>query len=135
MSFEQILSDLKNKIKSKMQEMGLEVSFLGRIEPSIMPDIMNVIDVLCLVSKNEGLPLVLLEALACGVKCVCSRVGGMPEILGESDTVNLDKNFVSNFSQNVVAKLYDNSTSNKQNNFSWEKTYQLEKSIILKFGP
>lgn len=126
---------LKDKINSKMQEMGLEVSFLGRIEPSKMPDIMNVLDVLCVPSKNEGLGLVVLEALSCGVKCVCSRVGGMPEILGESDTVNLDKNFVSNFSQNVVAKLNDNSTSNKQNNFSWEKTYQLEKSIILKFGP
>lgn len=38
-------------------------------------------DVLCLPSYSEGLPLVLIEAMANGVAVVASRVGGIPEIV------------------------------------------------------
>ena len=44
---------------------------------------MNASDVLCLPSLNEGLPNVALEAMACGLPIVASRVGGVPEIVRE----------------------------------------------------
>jgi glycosyltransferase involved in cell wall biosynthesis len=44
---------------------------------------MNASDVLCLPSMNEGLPNVVLEAMACGIPVVASRVGGVPEIVQE----------------------------------------------------
>jgi glycosyltransferase involved in cell wall biosynthesis len=39
-------------------------------------------DVLCLPSRSDNLPLALMEASACGVACVATTVGGIPEILG-----------------------------------------------------
>lgn len=40
-------------------------------------------DVFALPSLSEGFPLTILEALSFGVPCVATKVGGVPEILGE----------------------------------------------------
>lgn len=47
-----------------------------------MPDVYNALDLLCLPSHSEGLPNVIAEAMACGVPCVATEVGGVPEIMG-----------------------------------------------------
>ena len=42
---------------------------------------MQAADLLCLPSKNEGVPNVILEAFASGLPVLASRVGGIPEVL------------------------------------------------------
>lgn len=44
-------------------------------------------DIFTLSSVSEGVPLVLLESMACSIPCICTDVGGIAEILGDAGFV------------------------------------------------
>jgi glycosyltransferase involved in cell wall biosynthesis len=64
---------------AQVQGRGVDVRFLGRRED--MPDVFAMADVLCLTSDVEASPYVLIEAMACGLPVVATRVGGVPEMV------------------------------------------------------
>ena len=53
--------------------------FLGRVHPIL--SIVKACDVFSLLSRSEGLSNALLEAMACGLPCVATAVGGNPEVV------------------------------------------------------
>lgn len=68
-------------LEEKIKQSGLS----GRVKmagfyPSVS-DVYQVLDVICIPSLMEGLPLVLLEAMYRGVPVVASRVGGIKEVV------------------------------------------------------
>ncbi|PYU94664.1 MAG: N-acetyl-alpha-D-glucosaminyl L-malate synthase BshA [Acidobacteria bacterium] len=56
-----------------------DVIFLGK--QSQVQNLLNCADVLLLPSDLESFGLAALEGMACGVPAVCSRVGGLPEVI------------------------------------------------------
>ncbi|MEM7349860.1 MAG: glycosyltransferase, partial [Acidobacteriota bacterium] len=62
---------------------GSAVHFLGRRGD---PDcIYPALDLFVLSSLREGSPNVLLEAMACGIAAIATRVGGVPELIDDGD--------------------------------------------------
>jgi teichuronic acid biosynthesis glycosyltransferase TuaC len=57
------------------------VNFLGSMPQKRLAVVYNAADVLVLASAREGLPNVLLEALACGTPVVATAVWGTPEVV------------------------------------------------------
>lgn len=55
------------------------VRFLGKQEN--LADLYSISDVKLLLSEKESFGLVLLEAMACGVPCVGTAIGGIPEVI------------------------------------------------------
>ena len=74
--------------QAKAQQLGIAnfVRFTGWADQQQVAQLMAQADVLILPSYDEGLPLVILEALANSVAVVCTPVGEIPAIL--SDGVN-----------------------------------------------
>jgi len=57
------------------------------IYPNIqIPTWINAADIFILPSRSEGTPVVLLEALSCGIPVVASKVGGIPDVVREGET-------------------------------------------------
>ena len=61
--------------------LGGQVQFLGARSAAQIAVWLNACDIFCLPSESEGLPNVVIEALACGRNVVGTNVGGIPELL------------------------------------------------------
>jgi glycosyltransferase involved in cell wall biosynthesis len=75
-----------DELKSLAGVLGLHnnVRFLGLRKDPL--SILKIADVFCLPSRTEGLSNALLEAMACGLPCVATKVGGNPELVKEGQS-------------------------------------------------
>ncbi len=74
------------ELETLKQQLNLaeNVKFLGPLNG--VAGLLKASNAFCLLSRSEGLSNALLEAMACGVPCVASRVGGNAEALEEGRT-------------------------------------------------
>lgn len=124
---------LRIPLEAECRKLNIPVKFWGNQPVNVMPDLYNCTNVLLLPSKNEGLPLVVVEALACGANVVGSDVGGIKEAIGKDNVFQLGQDFVSNISSRIVEMLEDEVKQPLSPIFSWERTAEVENSFYSNF--
>jgi glycosyltransferase involved in cell wall biosynthesis len=74
------------QVKGKIEQLGIQKNFklAGFVSDEDLPVYYNTADFFVLPSKSgEGLPLVALEAMSCGVPVIATDVGGTSEVMNE----------------------------------------------------
>ncbi|MDM5229415.1 N-acetyl-alpha-D-glucosaminyl L-malate synthase BshA [Cytobacillus sp. NJ13] len=61
-----------------------KVLFLGKQDN--LEELYSISDLMLLLSEKESFGLVALEAMACGVPCIGTKVGGIPEVISDGET-------------------------------------------------
>lgn len=82
---------LRPRLERQVRDLKLDnsVTFAGAVGQDHILDYYHHADVFVLPSLAEGLPVVLMEAMACGLPVIASRISGIPELVasGESGTL------------------------------------------------
>jgi len=116
--------------------LGLELKdivFMDPLEHDKIPEIMNCADVFALCSLYEGMPTVVLEALACGVPVVSTDVGGVYKVVRDGKTGYIVKSRTADAIASKLIEALNNGHKFKENcvkmakEYSWGKiTKQIE---------
>lgn len=79
---------MESSLRQQAAALGVDqrVSFLGRMPHESLPRLFQSLDVLAMPSRRESFGLSALEASACGIPVVASRVGGVPEVVLDDET-------------------------------------------------
>lgn len=79
--------NMEAALRKQVEELGLQnhVKFLGPMKPDDLKWPLSASDVFVLATRREGWANVLLEAMACGLPVVTTRVDGNPEVVSSAD--------------------------------------------------
>jgi glycosyltransferase involved in cell wall biosynthesis len=124
-------------------QLGIQkyVQFIGIVPQEVVKTFMQHADVFVLPSLSEGFPNVILEAMACGLPVIASRVGGIPDIITNDtngylvevkDTNDMAKKILLLLSDDTLRKKISDNNRDLVKKYAWENiTIELEKIYEL----
>jgi glycosyltransferase involved in cell wall biosynthesis len=99
---------LKEAIEASLQEGGVtaRVDLPGWISHDDLPNYLNQLRLLVLPSYTEGLPNIMLEAMACGTPVLVTPVGAIPDVIRDGKTgFIMENNSPECIAENVIRAL------------------------------
>ena len=77
---------LRPRVEEYANRLGNKVKFVGWIPHDELPEYLNRLKLLVVPSYTEGLPNIMLEAMACGTPVLATPVGAIPDIIKDGET-------------------------------------------------
>jgi len=134
--------ELSDKINFLIKEYGVEEKVLvyNWVPHQELPKYLNEFKLLVVPSYSEGLPNVIIEAMACGTPVLATSVGAIPEIIKNGITGFILKDNSENcISENILKIIEDHTLKNVsvnayifiKNIFSFEKILPIYNDIMI----
>jgi glycosyltransferase involved in cell wall biosynthesis len=130
---------LKEHLVHMAERLGVRHAFQFRGTVHSVADVLRGCYLLVRPSLTEGMPLTVLEAMACGLPVVASRVSGTPEVVLDGETgLLVEAGNVGQLAQAIKRLLGDESYAMKigQNalrlvkaHYSWDNTAELTRKV------
>ncbi|MFW5982919.1 MAG: glycosyltransferase [bacterium] len=128
-----ILGEGKYKafIENDLKNNNISFQMPGLVPRSEVYDYLKKAKILMLPSRNEGMPLVILEAIATNTIPVASDIGGISEILEKDFLVNESSTFEKDFAKKVAALIKKPRYPKlKIENYTWKHLMKIENEIL-----
>ena len=124
----------RKKLENLSRDLKLKnVMFMNSLEHDKIPEIMNCADVFVLCSLYEGMPTVVLEALACGVPVVSTDVGDVYKVVKDGVTGYIVKKRTEEEVKNKLMDVLREDKISKENCISSVQEYswnEISKKIV-----
>ncbi len=109
------------------------ISLVGEVDHSRIGNFLSKADIFILITKHEGLPLTILEAMSKGLPIIASKVGGVPEEVNNECGILIDKNEVKEIKNALALLISDEAKRREMGLLSRkraEQFFSLEKFFI-----
>lgn len=129
----------REELAARAAANGASVSFLGRVPNKHLPGILNTWDAFVLPSFYEGHPKAMLEAMACGLPVIGTRVQGIVELIADGETGLLCETDAGSIRQALEriagdgalrTKLGQNARRYVEKHFALEKVVDMEMAML-----
>ena len=112
------------------KELGVEkqVEFAGFLNRQQLSDMLDEADMFVLPTRAEGLPRVIIEAMAKGLPCVSTRVSGNHELLAPEYLVDYDD--VKSLARSIKTIVTDKTLYEKASKDNYRNSLQYEASLL-----
>lgn len=125
-------TSIENQLKELIEKLNNKVTIHGYVKGDKKSNLLQRADILILPSYHEGMPLVILEALATGCAIISTKVGATPEILDENNVIWTETKSYNDI-EVAIRKLYNTPEILKKMqkmNLNESFNYTLENNII-----
>ena len=89
-------------------EVSPHVRLLGWVTGVELEEIYSEVDIFCLPSHDEGVPMSMLEAMSHSLPVICTPVGGIPDVIGDGrDGLFVDPESSESVAEGIMRLLRD----------------------------
>lgn len=120
----------KSQMMDLANSLGIKdhVNFLGNVGKDEVAKQMKNASLFALISRTEGLPRAMVEAMANSLPCIGTKVGGIPELLQSECLVNV--NDITATSNLIIKFITDINFQTKQSEINFSNAKNYERTIL-----
>ncbi|MEZ4753476.1 MAG: glycosyltransferase family 4 protein [Bdellovibrionota bacterium] len=131
--------ELKTDLILYAKEQDVKVEILGRKKQEELPELLQKSSIFVLPSRAEGHPKVLLEAMACGMPCIGTKVPGIQNVIKHFETGILVESSVDSMANGIEQLFEDRELARRlglaartyiEENLTFNKVFSQEFELI-----